>query len=355
MDEDLNYFYNKAKGRINGYLWICIIGSIIAEFFVIKYNAEGRYDDSYTVLLVPVICFGFIVLYNIVLKGLLRLSCKSQTWATLGILLSWPMGLFFYWPMLRYHRGDTAGNGGYTDKAFKLTVRAYQKAWARQCFAQRVLYPLVLLVALIAAFLGFEQLLMSNSDASLWICGIIMLVAYGATIYLIGGVRDVTVTTDYYNVEIGTGIFDYGEVKMNKSHSTTKDDTDVSFLAMIIAIPLTPVLIMGVLIIVCSYVFLQVIRIFFPTGGRRSIYLHKRKLGVHPAYIPGSEGLLNVIFIVINKILGLIFRVNLVNDDFWLDGMGPKYILEHLSRRNVCFLEKELDKVERKCGYIYNF
>ena len=97
------------------------------------------------------------------------------------------------------------------------------------------------------------------------------------------------------------------------------------------------------------------IRIFFPTGGRRSIYLHKRKIGVHPAYIPGSEGLLNVIFVVVNKILGLIFRVNLVNDDFWLDGMGPKYILEHLSRRNVRFLEKELAKVERKCGYIYNF
>ena len=317
MDENYSYFYKKAKDRINGFLWICIIGSLIAEFFVIKYNAEGRYDDSSTVILVPLVCVGFILLYNIVLKGLLKLSCKSQTWATLGIVLAWPMGLYFYWPMLRYHRGDEPGNGDYTDKAFKLTVKAYQKAWARQCFVQRVLYPIVLFVALIVGFIGLTELLASNSDASLWICGIILFLAYGATIYLIGGVRDVTRTTDYYNVEIGTGFLDYGEVKLHKSHSVTKDDTDVSIVAMIIAIPLTPVLIMLCIILICGYVFLQVLRIFFPTGGRRSIYLNKRKMGVHPAYMPGSEGLLNVVFVLINKILGLIFRVNLVTDDFW--------------------------------------
>ena len=154
MDENYSYFYKKAKGRINGFLWICIIGSLIAEFFVIKYNAEGRYDDSSTVILVPLVCVGFILLYNIVLKGLLKLSCKSQTWAALGIVFAWPMGLYFYWPMLRYHRGDEPGNGDYTDKAFKLTVKAYQKAWAKQCFAQRVLYPVVLFVLLIAGFIN---------------------------------------------------------------------------------------------------------------------------------------------------------------------------------------------------------
>ena len=355
MNEELSYFYNKAKGRINGYLWICIIGSILAEFFVIKYNAEGRYEDPSTVILVPLVCALFILIYSLVLKGVLKLCCKSQTWVAVGIVLTWPMGLFFYWPMIKYHRGDEAGGSGYTDKAFKLTVKAYQKAWARQCFAQRVLYPLVLFVALIAGFIGFEELLLSNSDASLWVCGIILFAAYGATIYLIGGVRDVTVTTDYYNVEVGTGFFDYGEIKMNKSHSTTKDDTDVSFIAMIIAIPLTPVVIMLVIVLICAYVFLQLLRIVFPTGGRRSIYLHKRKLSVNPAYMPCSEGFLNVVFVLINKILGLIFRVNLVNDDFWFDGVGPRYIMEHLSNRNIRYLEKELAKVERKCGYTYNF
>ena len=345
----------KIKTLASVCAWIGIIGSIIAEFFVIKYNAEGRYDDSSTVILVPLVCAGFILIYNIALKWILRLSCKSQTWAAVGIVLSWPMGLFFYWPMIKYHRGDEPGNGNYADKAFKLTVRAYQKAWARQCFMQRVVYPIVLAVAVVGIFLWIEDLMLSNSPIVQWIFGIGLFLAYGATIYLIGGVRDVTVTTDYYNVEIGTGFFDYGEVKMNKSHSTTKDDTDVSFIAMIIAIPLTPVLIMLVIVLILGYVFLQLVRILFPTGGRKSIYLHKRKISVHPVYMPGSEGLLNVIFVLINKILGLIFRVNLVNDDFWLDGVGPNYIYSRLSKRNVRYLEKELARVERKCGYIYNF
>ena len=144
MGEDLNYFYNKAKGRINGFLWICIIGIIIAEFFVIKYSAEGGYDDPFTVILVPIVCAIFIFVYSLALKGILKLCCKSQVWTVVGMALTCPMGLFFYWPMIKYHRGDDFGGSGYVDDAFKLTVRAYQKAWARQCFAQRVLFPLVL-------------------------------------------------------------------------------------------------------------------------------------------------------------------------------------------------------------------
>lgn len=354
MDECAEYFYNKAKKRINGFLRLCIIGCIVAMYFVLKYNSEGRYEDESTVIMVPIICAIGILVYILFYKGLLKLSCKSQTWAAVALLLSWPIGLYFYWPIIKMHRGDVPKKYS-DDKVLKDTVRAYQKAWNRQCFVQRVGIPLLLAGALFAIVMGFDYVSQAFPKAFETGSIIVIILAYIFTIYLIGGVREVRRTTDYYNVEIGTGIFDYGEVKFNKYDSKTRDETDVSGWAMLIALPLTPFVIVLFIVLVFAYVFLQVIRILFPTGGRRSIYLHKRKLGVNPAYMPCADGFLNVVFILINKILGLIFRVNLVNDDFWYDGVGPSYILQNLSNRNIRFLEKELEKVERKHGYYYNF
>ena len=93
---------------------------------------------------------------------------------------------------------------------------------------------------------------------------------------------------------------------------------------------------------------------FIPVGGKRTIFLHKRNIRIGPAYIPLAGTPFNFIFIFLNYVVGFVFRYNYVNQDFWTDGIGGSYIRENLSDRNYDYLEKLLDKIERKHGYSAN-
>ena len=156
-------------------------------------------------------------------------------------------------------------------------------------------------------------------------------------------------------MEIGDSWFDYGQVKYYKTDSVTKDETDVSFVGLIISFMLFPFILVFGLLAIVLYVFISLLQIIIPTGGKNLIYLHKRTIGFNPMYMPFAESFLSVIMKSVNKILGLVFSVNFVNEDFWLDGIGAEYIEKNISARNGRYLEKLLDKVENKYGYRYYF
>lgn len=351
---DLEYFTKKARQRINLLLYLCLIVIVVCFFVSLKRDAEGFYDQEGTPWIILIAGAIGTVVYLIVFNILLKLASISQTWTAVVIVLTLPMGLFYFWPMIKYHRGDSYDDI-VDDRVFKATVKAYQKAWARQCWFQRIGIPILL----VAALYGIYQLIIyfeaTNPNVLMWIGIIVCVILFLFTLYLIGGVRDVRRTYDTYEASVGTTMFDYGEVTWHKTNSVTKDETDISLVAVIISIALIPIEAMLVVALILVFVLVQVIRMLLPVGGRHSIYLHKRKIGINPMYMPFSESFLNVIMMYINRALGLIFSINIVNDDFWTDGVGPNYICENLSNRNMQYLEKLLEKVENKYGYYHYF
>lgn len=352
--DDLQYFSKKTQERVNLLLYLCLIVIVVCFFVSIKRDAEGFYDQEGTPVIIAVAGVVGSLLYLLFFKILIKLASISDKWTLFVIIMTFPLGIWYFYPMIKYHRGDTY-NDIVDNKVFKATVRAYQKAWARQCVFQRVGIPLLCVAALAGIIMGIDYLQMNYPDAMGWIGLIFFGILFLFTLYLIGGVREVRRTYDTYTAEVGTSMFDYGQVKWYKTDSVTKDETDISLVAVIVSIALLPFETMLLVAVVFLFVALQVIRMILPIGGKRTIYLHKRKMGIHPMYMPFSESFLNVIIMYINRILGAVLSFNFVNDDFWTDGVGPNYICSNLSRRNERYLEKLLEKVERKHGYYHYF
>ena len=160
-------------------------------------------------------------------------------------------------------------------------------------------------------------------------------------------------TTTSYSVSVGQGWLDYGQVYVSETGSVTKDDYHISFLAVILAFPLTWVVLVGIFVAILAFIAVNLLRMILPFTGKRTIYLHK-KTRVHPYYACGPDFLKGIVS-VLNRGLGFLFRINLVSDEFWQDGVGPNYIRTYLSEKNMRLLEKKLAKVERKYGYYYDF
>ena len=351
--DDYQYFYNKSKKRINGFLVFAIV-LIVVAFAVAIYN-EGfdHYDNANPLLIIGMSVAG-ILIYKLVFSILLAIAAKSETATIIVILLSFPTGLFFFWPMIRYHRGDEASDDE-DNKVFKATVKAYQKAWGRQCFFQRVIKPLFLIGLIVGIVFGYDYLQMNNPKLLSWIGFGVLAVLFLITLYASGGVQDVRRTYDYYEGSVGTGIFDYGVVTWNKTKSVTKDETDISLGSVILSIALLPLELLLIVIAVLVFTAIQALRIVLPIGGKRTIFLHKSSIRIHPNYMPFADTFLSSVILTINRALGLVFGFNFVNKDFWFEGIGPQYICENLSRFNLRYLERMLEKIENKYGYYYNF
>lgn len=351
--DDLQYFSKKARKRINALLLLCVIVIVVCFFVSLKRDAEGFYDQEGTPMIIAIAGTVGVLIYLVVFAILLKLASISQGWTIAIMLFTFPIGIWYFWPMIRYHRGDSY-NDIVDDKVFKATVKAYQKAWNRQCVFQRVGVPLLMVAGLVGIIMLFDYL-QTQPEVMKWVGIIFLGILFLFTLYLIGGVRDVRRTYDTYTASVGQTMFDYGEITWHKTDSVTKDETEISFVAVIIAIALIPVEIIAIVVLVLAFVFLQVLKMIIPTTNKRMIYLHKRKIGINPMYMPCAENFLNVVFIYINRLLGLVLSINIVNDDFWTDGVGPNYICSNLSNRNADYLEKLLDKVERKYGYYHYF
>ena len=363
MDDYSSYWYNKCKRRVNGFLFICLIGCIFALWFVNKENDLGHYDHlegENRPLIVLILCIALMVLGLLFYKGLLALSKKSKGWTIAALIFSWPVGLFFYLPMLQYHNGTIPRKYRNLEskedrKVFKATVRCYQKAWGRQNFFKRVVLPILYLVGIASIY----QLIIYGENTLKedmgWIYLIVAALLVIILLYAVGGVQDVRRTYDYYNVGVRENFF--GELESYSYHtkSVTKDETDISWGSLIAIIICLPAILMAALIAIFIFIVITVIKLILPVGGKGTIYIRSRKTMLNPMYMPLADSFLSVVVVFINKILGSVFSFYLVNEEFWLEGIGPEYIEKNISQRNGKYLEKLLEKVENKYGYRYWF
>lgn len=352
-----NYFNKKFKSRLKIFNFLAIITYVIVFFTAVTKHIENGVYDIPEVFKITLLYFGILIGTNIYIKILGKLAFKSNQWLIIVILLTFPTGLYFYWPILTYHNAD--GNINYVkekredNKVLRATIKAYQQVWKKQNFVKRILVPLgYLLVAV--GIVSLISLLMDVAPSVVRIGFIIILIlAYVFSIALLGGFTDVRRTYVKYDMEVGQGWFDYGEVKFYEVDRKTKDETDVSFIAMIIAVPLTPIVIMAVLIGIVAFLAINLIRVVIHSNGMYSIYLHKKTM-VHPRYAFGPA-FLSPVMTFINRMLRFLFGINLVNKDFWFDGIAANYITSYLTEKNQKLLEKKLSKIEEKYGYYYYF
>ena len=347
-------FYMQTVKRIIGYL------IVLAILFFVGINHLFQFDttmnwDGLTQTNANYLCAGFLGVCTLFLFLLSRVALFSERGALLSMYLVFPIGfgIFLYGPLVNYHRGETP-KVEVKDEVLIKTIRAYQKAWARQCFVQRYVVPVLLAAALFSLLWYSEEIVNAMGDALMWVVGIVLSLAWGAVMWLIGGARNVMVTTDYYEPERRYGWFGVEEIHFRKSHSETNEKTEISVVWSLIALPLSIFVLALAIVLVIFYIIFQVIRMFIPIGGRRTIFLHKRNIRIGPAYIPAANTPFNFIFIILNYVVGFIFQYNYVNQDFWTEGIGGSYIRENLSDRNYDYLEKLLDKIERKHGYSAN-
>lgn len=348
-------FYMQTVKRIIIYM------SIVAVLVLVGVNHLFMYDPSInweglTQETANIYCVIGLVVCTLFLFLLSKVASSSEKWALISMYLVFPigMGALLYAPLVSYHRGDTP-KVKVKDEVLIKTINAYQKVWARQCFVQRFVVPILMASALVLIVLYAEPIITAMGDAALWVFGIIFVLVLGATMWLIGAARRIKETTDYYSPTTTYGWFGVEEYEWRKTHSETKEKTEVSVLWGIVAIPLSIFLMSLAVVLVVYYVFFQVIRIFIPMGGRRTIFLHKRTIRISSDYIPAANTAFNFIFVLLNHIVGFIFQYNYVNQDFWTEGIGASYIEEHLSSRNYDYLQKLLAKIEKKHGYYYNF
>ncbi len=349
--------YKKSfLARLKGYVTIAaLVFALVAIIFIPQHLASGTYEPM-DAIMIPLIFAAMLVVIYFYLLGMGMLGFKSQTMLYIAILCTLPLGIYFYTPIFRYHNGgDSIMDRLAGDKMLRDTIKAYQKAWKRQNFKNRVIKPLLAIVLVAVAVYGFIFLSESMPDVFPWVALGILALAYFCVLTMLGGVQDVTITTTTYDVSIGKDWWDYGEVHAYETGSKTKDGTRLDPIAAVLAIPLTGVALVVAVVGLFVWITISLLGLILPLNGKHTIYLHK-KTGMNPRYIPlGQYKYTKKIMLLINRLLGFLFSINLVNEDFWFEGVGTKYIRTYLSPRNTRYLEKQLAKVERKHGGYYTF
>ncbi len=355
MDSEL-YFKRKVNRNVRIVVWICILAYVLVYALAIRKHVE---NGVYTKTEVLTITLGYMAIVFVMwllckLFSSIAFRSKNAFIAMMVIYLVFGMWILVLLmiPIWRYHNGEEAGDASerrVDRRVFRATVKAYQKAWRRQNVFARAVLPLIVLAATaaIVGVLYFINLL--NPTVFAWIMVIGFLLIAVALLGLMGGIRDVKITTTEYNVSVGTGWFDYGEVYVTEGSSKTKDGTDVSIVGFIIACFLTPFVIFAAIILLLVWLVINLVKIILPVNSYVAIYMHK-KTAIHQYYVLGPTILKGIMF-TINKLFMLVFKVNLVSREFWEDGIGPRYIEEYLSPKNERYLDKLLDRVERKYGY----
>ena len=355
--EAYDYYYRRFLKRLRAFNFLAV-GLYILLWITSfpKHIANGVYDIP-EVIKISIGYFLIFFLTNIVIKLIGKFAFKNLQCTIIAIVLTFPIGLYFYWPILMYHNSDGdvdyEKDKKYDNKVLKATIKAYQQAWKRQNFVKRIIVPLGYLAIAVVVFYLISYALEVESGVISVAFIILLVLAYALSIALLGGFTDVRRTYIDYDVSIGKGWFDYGEVYINETNRKTKDETDVSILSMILAIPLTPVVIMAALVGICAFIAINLLRIVIHSNSMYSIYMHK-KTTVHPYYALGPKFLAKPMTLL-NRLLRILFGINLVNKDFWFEGIGTNYITTYLNDKNRKYLQKKLEKVEKKYGYIYYF
>ncbi len=355
---DSYYFVKKCRKRGLVFIILTLIMGALLLFLIINNSTKGVYNSEDTWKLIGLVV-GMVAYYILSIVVGIWLCSKSKIVTIIALVLTLPFGLFIFYPLLNYHNDVTQSDIDERNedrKVFKLTVRAYQKAWARQHYKERYIYPILLVAGVIVAFVGFFHLMIAFPTVMGWIILGALVLLVMVLVALMGGISTFTRRIDYYDVSVGEGFFDYGEVYLNHTDTKYKDETKVSILAVILAIFLIPFVVIGGFILLLLFLVIEVISIIIPPGSAKTIYLKNRNHGIHPDYVPlGNTPIIGKLVMLFNRLIGKVFSKNLVNKDYWLDGRGPQYIYENLSDRNLDYLYDLLDKIDEKYGYHYNF
>lgn len=310
----------------------------------------------------PLIAVAIVVIYSLIMKLLTKLAFKEKKYCMIAVVLGFlNAGVLSFWvfyPAIKCANGETEDQKyikkrrKQKDKVLIATIKAYQKAWMRETRKQRIGKPLLIIAIVAGAVYGVYYLGTTNPNVLTLILVIAFFVAYCFVVKLMGGVEDIQVRHTDYDVSIGTGWFDYGEVTVTEGRSVVKDDIEINFFTLLLAIPFTAAAICAAILVGIAYLFVLVLKMIIPNKGMRTIFLHK-KTAVGYEYIPGSDRFKKVMFLF-NKLMYFLFGFNFVNEDFWLDGVGADYIYKYLSIKNKRYLDTQLEKVDRKYGCHYD-
>ena len=366
---DSKQYYKKQTGRrILGFLLFFVIAFVVVYFLVMIPRVNDGTDAPDTLVKVPLIFFGVLAAIGLIVWLLSLLAFKNKTCCVIAMLIGWSFsGPFVFWlfhPALRFGDGLEPGEKRYREKRerrkrekvekdFVLidTIKAYQNAWMKQNLGKRVGGPLKVIFGVGAAVGAIIAIYTYLPKFFPWFVAILALLIWYALVSMLGGVNDVTIKKTEYNVSVGTGWLDYGEVYVNEGKSTYKDETQINWFLGIICVPLVLVAAVVIVIVAAFAVIMAVINLIFPAKGKRAIYLHK-KTAIDYDYIPGPDWFKKPMFLI-NKLFYHLMGINFVNEDFWWDGIGPNYIYKYLSRTNKKYLEHQLEKVDQKHGWHY--
>lgn len=359
---------NTAKRKINRniriFMFICIL---ICVVIFVEERCWEKNTEKLTIILGAMI--GLLIFGYLFFKFLGKLSLSSKKGCIIMIILMNLFSLVLYYPAIQYHfnlakddevryaEETEVDENLITDRKdriiFKKTIKAYKSVWKKQNRFRVTILPIFFILAIVGIGYLLQWLEKNNTDALGVVGTIFMLAVYLLVVALLGGFGTRLVKETEYSVSVGTGWFDYGEVKVYEGNSTIKEEFHISFSSLIAAVPLTPVAIGVIIIGALVFVNINILSLIIPFNGCHSIYLHKKTL-VNRAYYLGPTWL-NWLMHLINRLFALIFSINLVSKDFWLDGVATDYIYHYLSPKNRKLLEKKLSKIEEKYGYYYYF
>ncbi len=359
---------NTAKRKINRNIRILMF---ICTLICVVMFVEERYWKNNTENLIIILSamIGWLIFGYLFFKFFGKISLKSKKGCIIMIIFMNLFALVLYYPAIQYQfnlaKDDEVGYAEETEvnenlitdrkerKIFKKTIKAYKSVWKKQNRFRTTILPILFILAIVGIAYLLKLLEENNEDALMVIGTLFLLAVYLLVVALLGGFGTRLVKETEYSVSVGTGWLDYGEVNVYEGNSTIKEEFHVSIGSLIAAVPLTPVAIMVIFIGVLVFVNINILSLIIPFNGCHSIYLHKKTL-VNRAYYLGPTWL-NWLMHLINKLFALIFSINLVSKDFWLDGVATDYIYHYLSPKNRKLLEKKLNKIEKKYGYYYYF
>lgn len=366
---DSEQFYKKqTRRRILGYILFFVVVFVALFFLVMIPRVKDGIDEPDTLVRVPLIFFGIVIAIWLILLFLSWLAFKNSTCCTIAMLIGWsfsgPLVFWIFNPALRLSKGLAPGEKRERQKRERQTrekvekdyvlidtIKAYQKAWMKQNLGKRVGGPLKVIFGVGAAVGAIFAIYTFLPGFFPWFVAIVAILIWYSLVGMLGGLEDVTIKKTEYNVSVGTGWFDYGDVYVSEGKSTYKDETQINWFLGIICVPLTPIAALIIVIAAAFAVLMAIINLIFPAKGKKAIYLHK-KTAIDYDYIPGPSWFKKPMFLI-NKLFYHLMGINFVNEDFWWDGIGPNYIYKYLSKYNKRYLTELLEKVDEKHGWHY--
>ncbi len=348
----LAYDRSVKRATIFGGIWFAIWAIVAVGMFL----SEGAsdFDEMGDSLGLCLLFVGIGLVLPIFLRFFVWLASLNQGLCILSMILTSMFGMliciWILYPMLMEYYNKFTGTTKEERAVFTQKVRAYLKAWGRQNFLYKTVLPIFQASLLIIGF----NLLLENIDSPVVKYGALGILAAIALFlfYKMGAVVYYDSTKTTYQVEIGQTIFDYGDVITTEVDRKTTQKSELNWVSLILAIVLSPLLVLLAILLVLFYVAANLVMMFLPMSTHR-MFIPDSKVRVGEEYVPFSGTFLETPMMFINSVTASLFRFQFVNRDFWDTETGFDYIEGNLSARNKKYLDRRLQKIKKKYGEYY--